>query len=70
MGHRIYRCWVRTLPATFRSIAEGTSVPFRVVIEVPSDAVSGLYVGTLFCTVVRQEVAVLHLDVVEDSSVS
>jgi hypothetical protein len=70
MGHRIDSCRVRTLPATFRSIAEGTSVPFRVVIEVPSDAVSGLYVGTLFCTVVRQEVAVLHLDVVEDSSVS
>jgi hypothetical protein len=67
-GQRIEEHQIRCLPATFEHLAAGTTLPVRIVIDVPRDAAVGCYVGHLLCTVLSADARPVRLEVSAESA--
>ncbi len=58
---------IRCIPDDFDQIARGTSMPVRLVIDVPPDALPGSYVGHLLCTELPHALGCVRLELPVES---
>jgi hypothetical protein len=58
---------IRCIPDGFERLARDTSLPVRIVIDTPADALVGNYVGHLLCSALAREVGAVRLELVPET---